>query len=237
MSSPPKQGGPSRRRSGTKPQSPHFKNGVGATARDTRAPTPVQLSVPAPRWSLTTRIKERDIWGLGLSSDLPVDEDALFAPKPAASEPVGGERFGALHRRMGAIRLSSDADIRQAHGNSAASSSSSSHLHPLQGKISPTFAGFANGQASGAVANREVLGDVSRPALRRLTSDMERMAGEGLSRRGSAGENRKGKEKAEVEVEVLIHQVCLGSRRTAQSGCLLVSMMTCRGRGDTRNGC
>jgi hypothetical protein len=175
-------GGPSRRRSSAK--SP------------TVPPTPVQLSLPTPRWSLTTRIKERDIWGLGLSSDLPVDEDALFAPKPAAS---GGN--AGVGRRMGAIRLTSDTDVRSSEA------SSSAHVHPLQGKTSPAFS--ANGQAG---ADNEVLGDVSRPALRRLTSDMERIAGEGLSRRGSATESRKGKEKAEVEVEVLIHQVRLPRR-------------------------
>lgn len=192
MTSPPKQGGPSRRRSSGNARSPVPGN----------APNPVQLTVPAPRWSLTSRIKERDIWGLGLSSDLPVDESALFAPKPP-SHGRTGEATGTIGKRMGAIRLSSDTDLRAPTGPS----SSSAPVHPLQGKMSPLMDdGRANGNGNGHGVT-EVLGDVSRPALRRLTSDMERNLGEGLSRRGSASESRKGKEKAEIEVEVLIHQV------------------------------
>lgn len=186
MTSLPRVGVTSRRRSGAKSPAPLEQ-----------APTPVQLAVPPPRWSLTSRIKERDIWGLGLSSDLPVDEDALFAPKviPRADRSPDAP-YSSLSRRVGAIRLSSDTDVRTPDANG----SHSAHRHPLQGKCLPS---------AEDVTATEVFSDVSRPALRRLTSDMERIAGEGSSRRGSASESRKGKEKAEVEVEVLIHQVGL----------------------------
>lgn len=129
---------------------------------------------------------ERDIWGLGLSSDL-----------PPPSETAGPSLF------------------RRRPPNSTTSSPGKptpTQRHPLYRKESPP--------QRTEDSHVEVLGDVSRPNLTRLTSDLERRAGssrgngsEEGSRKGSMDRLRMTGGEA-TEVEVLIHQVCVDCGRS-----------------------
>lgn len=158
-----------------------------STGRNANAAGPSRRS-PASPSALRPVERERDIWGLGLSSDLPP------TPSPAPSQTHS--RQPSLLRRRPLIPTNGDTGA-QGQG------------HPLYRTDSPP--------RHSEDSYVEVLSDVSRPNLTRLTSDLERRAGssrgngsEEGSRKGSLDMLRMSTNEAQGggEVEVLIHQVC-----------------------------
>ncbi|KAI9634166.1 uncharacterized protein MKK02DRAFT_38838 [Dioszegia hungarica] len=157
-----------------------------STGRNANAAGPSRRS-PASPSALRPVERERDIWGLGLSSDLPP------TPSPAPSQTHS--RQPSLLRRRPLIPTNGDTGA-QGQG------------HPLYRTDSPP--------RHSEDSYVEVLSDVSRPNLTRLTSDLERRAGssrgngsEEGSRKGSLDMLRMSTNEAQGggEVEVLIHQV------------------------------
>lgn len=192
---------------------------LGCAMNSASRRTPSISSPLRPRQPLKQQQPQRDIWGLGLSSDLLPDEEdhPIFAAPRRGSKAATTSTTAQTPSRQASLRRrtvpgSNPSTPKQA-GQAGAGDDD---LHPLFRMDSPP----RRSEDSWA----EVLGDVTRPNLTRLTSDLERRAGgssrgggseDGASGRGSMERSRmRGNGDAEaasgvdVEVEVLLHQVC-----------------------------